>query len=174
MQMVKFETDVRIARAPEDVFRYVTAVERIPEWQSQAGVKRVDRSSPEPLRPGSEFTMRRESGRGTATIECEVTAVDAPKRFDFHSIDSDGFVGDFATTLTRNGDGTTGLHWAVDMRPPNLLYRVLSPMIRREIRKSALVDFENLKRILESGPPARPGTNAPTPSDPSTSQPSGG
>jgi len=36
------------------------------------------------------------------------------------------------------------------MEPPNLLYRLLQPMIRREINKSADVDFATLKRNLES------------------------
>jgi hypothetical protein len=36
------------------------------------------------------------------------------------------------------------------MEPPNLLYRVLQPVIAREIRKSASVDFVELKAKLES------------------------
>ena len=148
--MVKVEYDVPIARAPEDVFRYVTDVERIPEWQRQAGVRRVTKGSPEPLRLGSQFTMERESRGRTATIECEVTGLDYGKRFDFHSIDNDGFVGDFSTTLDRRTDGTTNLHWSVRMQAPNLLYRLLGPMITREIRKSADIDFVNLKQKLES------------------------
>ena len=39
----------------------------------------------------------------------------------------------------------------VEMQPPNLLYRLLQPMIKREIVKSASVDFANLRGRLESG-----------------------
>jgi hypothetical protein len=45
------------------------------------------------------------------------------------------------------------------MQPPSLLYRLLQPIIAREIRKAADTDFANLKRILErrEGRPATSG-----------------
>jgi hypothetical protein len=94
--------------------------------------------------------MERESRGRVATIECEVTALESGREFDFHTIDNDGFVGDFKTTLTPTSEGTN-LHWAVRMQPPNLLYRLLQPIIAREIRRSADTDFANLKTILERG-----------------------
>jgi uncharacterized protein YndB with AHSA1/START domain len=148
--MVTFETRVGIRRRPEEVFEYVTSVERIPEWQHEAGVNRVTRDSPGPLGLGSRFTMERTMRGRTAQIDCEITGWEPGRRFDFHSIDTSGFVGDFETSLASTSDGTN-LTWSVRMQPPNLLYRLLQPMIRNEIRKSATVDFANLKRILEGG-----------------------
>ena len=98
---------------------------------------------------GSRFRMDRESRGRMATIDCQVTRLDPAREFDFTTTDSSGFVGDFRTTLTPAPDGTN-LHWSVQMEPPNLLYRLLQPMIRREINKSADVDFATLKRNLES------------------------
>jgi uncharacterized protein YndB with AHSA1/START domain len=146
--MVKFETSVPIRRSPDEVFQFVTAVERIPEWQREGGVTHVVRTDDGPMGPGSRFTMERTSRGRTATIDCEVTSWEPGRRFDFHSIDSAGFVGDFETSLTPTSDGTN-LHWSVRMQPPNLVYRLLQPMIANEIRKSATIDFANLKRLLE-------------------------
>ena len=147
--MVKVDYDVLIRRAPEDVFAYVTQVEQIPEWQREGGVKKVTKSAEGPLAVGSRFRMDRESRGRMATIDCQVTRLDPAREFDFTTTDSSGFVGDFRTTLTP-APGGTDLHWSVQMEPPNLLYRLLQPMIRRGINKSADVDFATLKRNLES------------------------
>jgi uncharacterized protein YndB with AHSA1/START domain len=148
--MVSVDHDVRIGRTPEAVFSYITRVETYAEWQKKGGIERVTRVDDGPTRLGSRFQMeRRAQGGKLATIDCEVTGFEPGKRFAFHSIDSDGFAGDFVTTLQAVGGGTD-LHWSVDMRPPNLLYRLLSPLIAREIRRSASVDFPELKRTLEA------------------------
>jgi uncharacterized protein YndB with AHSA1/START domain len=147
--MIEVDYHVPIRRSATEVFDYVTDVERIPEWQHKAGVKRVTKQTAGPLAVGSRFTMERQAQRGLATINAEVTALEAGRRFDFHTVDSDGFVGDFATTLTQQGDGTD-LHWAVRMQPPNLLYRLLTPLIARTIRSSAETDFVELRKRLEA------------------------
>jgi uncharacterized protein YndB with AHSA1/START domain len=148
--MVKVDYEVSIRRSPQEVFEYVTQVERIPEWQREGGVRKVTREAREPLAVGSRFRMERESRGRMATIDCRVTRFDPGREFDFETTDSSGFVGDFRTTLTPIAEGTN-LHWAVHMQPPNLLYRLLQPMIRREITRSADADFANLKGTLESG-----------------------
>jgi uncharacterized protein YndB with AHSA1/START domain len=147
--MIKVDYHVPIRRSPMDVYAYVTDVERIPEWQHVAGVKKVTKATGGPLAVGSRFTMERQARGGLATIQAEVTALEPGRRFDFHTIDNDGFVGDFATTLTAQGDGTD-LHWAVQMQPPNLLYRLLQPVIANAIRKSATADFAELRSKLEA------------------------
>jgi uncharacterized protein YndB with AHSA1/START domain len=147
--MISVDYHVPIRRSPMDVYAYVTDVERIPEWQHQAGVKKVTKESPGPLAVGSRFTMERQAQRGLGTIKAEVTALEPGRRFDFHTVDNDGFIGDFATTLTAEGDGTD-LHWAVRMQPAGLLYRLLTPVIARTIRKSAETDFVELRKQLEA------------------------
>lgn len=77
-----------------------------------------------------------------------MSALEPGRRFDFHTVDSDGFVGDFATTLTEQGDGTD-LHWAVRMQPAGVLYRLPQPVIANAIRKSATADFAELRSKLE-------------------------
>jgi uncharacterized protein YndB with AHSA1/START domain len=147
--MIKVDYHVAIRRSPMDVYAYVTDVERIPEWQHVAGVKKVTKQTHDPLAVGSKFTMERQARGGLATLDAEVTALEPGSRFDFHTVDSDGFVGNFATTLTPQGGGTD-LHWAVRMEPPNLLYRLLQPVIASSIRKAASADFVELRKKLEA------------------------
>ncbi len=147
--MIEVDYHVPIRRSPTDVYAYVTDVERIPEWQHVAGVKKVSKQAAGPLTVGSRFAMERQARGGLATIEAEVTALEPGRRFDFHTIDNDGFVGDFSTILTPQGDGTD-LHWAVRMQPPNLLYRLLQPVIAGTIRKAASADFVELRKKLEA------------------------
>jgi uncharacterized membrane protein len=148
--MIKVDYHVPIRRSPAEVYDYVTDIERIPEWQRLAGVRKVTKHDPGPLQVGSRFTMEREARGSVATIDATVTAVEPGRRFDFHTVDNDGFVGDFSTTLTGADDGTD-LHWAVRMEPAGLMYRLLQPMIAREIRKSATADFAELRSKLEGG-----------------------
>ena len=148
--MIKVDYHVPIRRNATEVYDYVTDVERIPDWQHVAGVRKVTKHDPGPLQVGSGFTMERESRGNVATIDATVTALEPGRRFDFHTVDNDGFVGDFATTLT-GGEGTTDLHWSVRMEPAGLMYRLLQPVIAREIRKSATADFAELRSKLEGG-----------------------
>lgn len=148
--MVTVGYDVSIARSPQDVFDYITTIEEYADWQREAGLTGARRLTPGPIGPGSRFVLERRGRRGgTAAIECEVTAFDRPQRFTFHGRDSDGFSSDFDTTLTPEAGGTH-LHWDVRMAPPNLLMRLLQPMIRREILRSARLDFPALKARLET------------------------
>ena len=147
--MVTVDYDVAIRRPPDAVFDYLTQVEQFADWQHDAGVIGVRRVTPGPIGRGSRFVIeRRGRGSRTAQIECEVTAFEPGRRFTFHGRDSDGFTSDFDTTLTPSGEGTN-LHWNVRMEPPNLVMRLLQPMIRREILKSAALDFPTLKSRLE-------------------------
>jgi uncharacterized protein YndB with AHSA1/START domain len=147
--MVSVDYEVAIRRSPAEVFDYITRVEEFADWQHDAGVTAVHRVTPEPTGPGSRFVIERSGPRGgTGRIECDVTAFEPPRRFTFHGHDSDGFDSIFDTVLTPAGDGTN-LHWTVRMTPPNLLYRLLEPVIRRQIRKAAAVDFPNLRARLE-------------------------
>ena len=148
--MIKVDYTVPIRRGPTEVYDYITDVERIPEWQHVAGVRKVTKHDPGPLHVGSRFTMERASRGNVASIDATVTALEPSRRFDFHTVDNDGFVGDFSTTLTA-GEGSTDLHWSVRMEPAGLMFRLLQPMIAREIRKSASADFAELRAKLEGG-----------------------
>ena len=148
--MIKVDYTVPIRRGPTEVYDYVTDVERIPEWQHVAGVRKVTKHDPGPLHVGSQFTMERASRGIVASIDATVTALEPSRRFDFHTVDNDGFVGDFSTTLTA-GEGSTTCIGPSAWSQPAFMFRLLQPMIAREIRKSASADFAELRAKLEGG-----------------------
>ncbi|HSK94055.1 MAG TPA: SRPBCC family protein [Candidatus Angelobacter sp.] len=148
--MPKVEHRIHIKRSPGTVFAFLAQVEAYPQWQREAGIVEVTKDAEGPIRLGSTFSMQRAAGGRTATIDCEVTGFDHGERFAFHSIDSGGFVGDFVTTLKAGGSGGTDLQWNADLRGPNLLYRLLGPLIARSLRRSAAADLPRLKALLES------------------------
>jgi uncharacterized protein YndB with AHSA1/START domain len=133
---------------PQVVFDYVTDVERMPEWQNVAGVRKVTRHEPGPLAVGSRFSIERMTRGKVVTLDATVTALDPDRRFDFHTVDDDGFDGDFTTTLEPSGDDTV-LRWAVRMQPHKLLYRLLQPLIQQDLRRAVERDFSALRDRLD-------------------------
>lgn len=145
--MIHVQRRVRLDPPPPDVFAYLTDVERIPEWQAEAGIKRVTRTDSGPMGTGSTFRMERHAQGRTAGIDATMNLWEPPHRFAFDTIDDSRFVGHFDTKLDPVVGGGTELIWTVDMQPPGL-WRLMSPVIRRAIDKAADVDFANLQRKL--------------------------
>ena len=145
--MIHVQRRVRLERPPGEVFAYLTDVERIPEWQAEAGIKRVTRTDSGPMGTGSTFRMERHAQGRTAGIDATMNLWEPPHRFAFDTIDDSRFVGHFDTKLDPAAGGGTDLIWTVDMQPPGL-WRLMSPVIRRAIDKAADVDFVNLQRKL--------------------------
>jgi uncharacterized protein YndB with AHSA1/START domain len=143
--VASFALTVEIARAPADVFAYLTDVSTLPEWQGSATSADVDGA----VRQGARIRERRRFlGRDVRT-ELEVTAYEPPRRFD---VRSRGGPVSFAIrhTLDPAGEGTR-LHAHVDVKIGAMM-RIAAQgplkLAEREFRN----DFERLKEILESLP----------------------
>ncbi|MDQ3880663.1 MAG: SRPBCC family protein [Chloroflexota bacterium] len=150
--MIVVERSVRLDAPPDRVFRYITDLGSFPEWQVTAGITRARTVDGGPLAKGSDFRMERSSRGRTATIHCSVIGFEPDRRFSFTTKDDDGFTGDVDTRLTPDGDGTR-LDWTLRMRPPGA-WRLLSPVIKREIAKAADADFATLRSRLATQAPA--------------------
>jgi hypothetical protein len=57
--------------------------------------------------------------------------------------------------MLTGGADMTDLHWSVRMEPAGLMYRLLQPVIAREIRRSATADFAELRSKLEGAAAGR-------------------
>lgn len=149
--MPSFAVTVEIARAPADVFAYLTDVSKLPEWQGSATGAEVDGA----VRQGARIRERRRFVGRDIRIDVEVTAYEPPRRFDVRSRGAPVSY-TIRHTLEPVGAGTR-LHARADVKVGAMMrFAAQGPLklAEREFRS----DFERLKRILE-GAPGAPGTS---------------
>ena len=132
---MRAELTIEIARAPEEVFAYLTDVSNLPAWQ--AGVQSAT------LRDGRIEESRSLLGRQLQTT-LEIVEHEEPRLFTLHALDSpvpftvrhelEPAAGGTLLTVTAEGD------------VPGFAAGLLARAAEKQIRK----DFERLKQILES------------------------
>jgi len=151
--MPSFALDLHIDRPPEDVFAYLTDVERLPEWQSTA----TDCKADGPIQVGTRIRERRKFiGRDVKT-ELEVTAYEPPGRFDVRSR-SGPVAFSISHTLEPSGGGTQ-LHVDVDVKVGAMM-RIAAQGPLKLAEREFRADFERFKENLETrgyNPPANEG-----------------
>lgn len=133
---------VDIARAPEDVFAFLTDVPRLPEWQSSAESATLAGE----LRTGARIRERRKFVGRDVKTELEVTAYEPPRRFDMRSRGGPvSYEIHHALEPTPNG---TRLQVEVDVKVGAMM-RIAAQgplkLAEREFRN----DFERLRGLLE-------------------------
>jgi len=141
-------SSVEISRSPEDVFSYVTDVQRLPEWQESLVHSHLQGDGP--VAVGSRVTQTRRVGGGERTMTSEVTEYSPPRRFAFRGIDGpiraiakgaveplgDGARSRFTIELDFEGHG---------------IGKLLLPLVRRQVRQELPRNHRHLKERLESG-----------------------
>jgi uncharacterized protein YndB with AHSA1/START domain len=141
---VRMEHAVVIARPPGEVFRYLTDVEKLPEWQSSAVDVRVDG----PMRVGARVTETRTLVGRRAVSTLEVTEYEPDRKFSLRTV-SGPIRFEVSHTLTPE-DGGTRLGWVAEADTrgfPRLAVRMFAGTAERQFRG----DFERLKVVLEGG-----------------------
>ncbi len=132
---MRAELTIEIARAPEDVFAYLTDVANLPAWQS--GVRAAEQN-------GDRIEETRSFlGREMHTT-LEVIANEAPRVFTLKALD-----GPVRFTVTHElepaGSGTR-LTVVADGDVPGFASGIVAQQAKRQFTK----DFRRLKEILES------------------------
>lgn len=141
--MIEVEHTLEIGRSVEQVFDYLTDVERLPEWQDSAETVELDGE----LREGARLREVRTFMGRRATSTLEVTELDRPKRFSVEVVDGpikyavEHALEDLGgrTKLTFVGRGET-------RRVP----RLMRGTVRRMVERQFVRDLEALKRVLEA------------------------
>jgi carbon monoxide dehydrogenase subunit G len=142
--VIRIELTVEIARTPEDVFAFLTDIERLPEWQTSA----VEAHTDGPLAKGSRITEKRRLLGREVDSELEVVACEPPKRLILRSLGGPvKFTVDHE--LAAHGEGTR-LTLIAEAEPGGLM-RLTGPMIARTAEQQFRQDFDRLKELLESG-----------------------
>jgi len=140
--VLQAELTIEIARSVDDVFAYLTDVEKLPEWQASVVSSRADGS----LREGSRIVEQRALLGHEAETELEVTCYEPGRRFTLRTLRG-------PVDLTIDHDlqeagGDTRLHVTATGKPGGLLRfagRAVEAKAKHELRR----DFERLKANLE-------------------------
>lgn len=148
--MIQFQHTTEIDRSPADVFAFLTDVERAPSWQRS--VTAVKKTTAGPLRAGSEIDetwkvmgRRRDvSMRVAAFRQDELIAFAGDAGFaDYYcAFELIGTAGNQTRVMSR---GEFQLHG---------LWKLVRPMLAREIRRETAGELAELKRLIEARAPA--------------------
>ena len=132
---MRAELTIEIARAPEDVFSYLTDVSNLPAWQ--AGVKSAT------LRDSRIEETRSLLGRELHTT-LEIVERDEPRLFTLRALDSP--VPFTVRHELEPSEAGTRLTVTAEGDVPGFAAGLLARRAEKQFRQ----DFERLKRILES------------------------
>jgi hypothetical protein len=146
--MIKGEVDVVINRPTDEVFDLWADLSQDPKWHPKA--KRVEQTSPGPIRAGTRFYGEYE---GMGGMHFETLVYERPRvlrrkgvcaSFDFVS----------TVTLTEGATGTQ-VHFVGEVHLRGA-YKLLAPLMAPMLKKQAATVMGELKRAVESGIRARP------------------
>jgi carbon monoxide dehydrogenase subunit G len=140
--VLRAELTIEIARSPEDVFAYMTDVEKLPEWQGSVVSSRADG----PLREGSRIVEERALLGHEAETELEVTAYEPARRFGLRTLR--GPVELTIDHALEESGGETRLHVTATGKPGGLL-RFAARAVEAKARHELTRDFARLKANLE-------------------------
>lgn len=140
--MLRAELTIEIARSLEDVFGYLTDVEKLPEWQGSVVSARANG----PLREGSRIIEQRSLLGHEAETELEVTAYEPSRRFALRTLSGPVELA-IDHDLEEAGD-TTRLHVTASGKPGGLL-RFAGRAVEAKARHELHRDFARLKANLE-------------------------
>ncbi len=144
--MIEFQQAIEIDRAPSEVFAFLSDVERAPTWQRN--VLTVAKTTAGAVRAGTEFheTVKGPAGRVESTVRVAVHRPDelialagAPGFADFYC----------AFELAPTVGGGTRLVSRTEFRMHGL-WKLLQPIIARQMRREVASELAALKRVLES------------------------
>lgn len=140
--MLRAELTIEIARSVEDVFAYLTDVEKLPEWQGSVVSSRADG----PLGEGSRIVEQRSLLGHEAETELEVTAYEPGRRFTLRTVR--GPVDLMIDHALQPAAEATKLRVTATGKAGGLL-RFAGRAVEAKARHELHRDFERLKANLE-------------------------
>lgn len=138
---MKYEHEIEIARAPEEVYAFIADPENLPKWQHE--VLEVRRESDTRFSEVRTFVGRR------IESTLAVTAAEPGREF---ALESDAGPVHFAVRhlLSPAGEGGTRLRVMGEAEGAAGLLKLGGRLLRRAVERRAREDFQRLKELLES------------------------
>ena len=142
---MRIEHTITIERPVNEVFSYMTNLERMPEWQSSLAEMRQE--SDGEMRVGTRLReVRKFLGRQMQST-LEVTEWEPDRRWALRVVE--GPVEYRVDHILEPADGGTRLHW-VGEGEPGRFFRLAEPLVARQAERQFGGDFQTMKDILES------------------------
>lgn len=142
---------IYIERSPQDVFDYVLAIERTPEWRPRmSGAEWITTGDPG---VGSRFRVLVRTLGYTFRFQLEVTVWDPPRLFAYTAQQGPVHTDSYMEWLP-DGDGCR-FSIGGEPRSNNRLISALRPLFEMSVVRQNLGDLRRLKAIMESGSDAR-------------------
>ncbi len=146
--MAPITGSIEIVRAPQDVFDYVTDIERQGEWQE--AIVSVEVETEGPTRVGTKAVQTRHVPGATRSFPFEITEHEPPTRSSFQV--TGGPVRPHGTiTFAPLDDGArTRVDLEIEFKGHGLGGVLLLPIANRDARKEVPKNLARLKERLES------------------------
>jgi uncharacterized protein YndB with AHSA1/START domain len=146
---IEVEVQVQIARAPEEVWAFVSNPERLPQWLGE--FRKVVKQSDGPIGEGTVFRYTIDPGERSATMRFVEWEPGRRLAWDGPPLEWHGGAGEPRGyfEVTDAGEGHTRL---VCCFQPILTgsMALLAPVMKRWLRKQRTTDTAKLKTLLES------------------------
>jgi uncharacterized membrane protein len=153
--MVRGEESVTINRPIEEVFTYLSNIERQPEWVSTLVESRKTSSGPTAV--GTTYQQVVKFIGRRMELDCEVTGYEPPTLYAFRAR-SGPMRSEMQLTLASEGPETTRVTQVFEGESGGFL-KLADPILTRTAKKQFAADLETLKTSLESGIASEPATS---------------
>jgi carbon monoxide dehydrogenase subunit G len=144
--MIRFETEQTIHRSAEDVWAYATDIVRHPEWMGVIDARIVEGTGTE---VGARATERLRIGPRTVEVELAVAEAIPGRRVRWTVAGRSPLRADVAIDLAPVGTDGTRVVWSGSIGLAGL-WRLLEPLMAREVRDGEAAELRRLKTNLET------------------------
>jgi len=143
--MIQHEFTIYLNCPVNQVFAFLADSKNLPDWQSN--LIENEQLTEGPVRVGTNFREVRRTGPRQSEIQAEVTVYDeVNKRFGIKTITKPEVTINYALESEAGG---TRINYKFVMLTGGMM-RLLEPLLAGSIKKDTDLDFQRLKRILES------------------------
>ena len=146
--MIHYGTTIDIAKPPRDVFAVLDDFAKTPQWSE--GCISIVQTSSGPRAVGSQLHYTHKSGGRAGEMTGEMKAYAPDRDFVMHFTDKwFGVEIGFHLAASADGAGTHLTHTcAIEIKA--LMFKLMTPMIRRENEKQVARNLGRLKALVET------------------------
>jgi uncharacterized membrane protein len=143
--VARAEHTVVVERPPDEVFRFLTDLSNVPEWQSGA----VEVRAPDSLGVGTTYVevLKFLGKRFEATLE--VTEYEPGRRFSLRTLSGPISFRVRHRLEPADNDGSTRIHVELEGEPGGL-FRLAEALVMRNAQRQIEGDFATLKEMVEA------------------------